>query len=71
VLITLVRMAGDVVVDLGLQRLGQHPPRALPDELVDQSRAAVPTRLVGSASLGNYGAHGSYPSDRRCSADLA
>ena len=30
--------AGDVGVDLGLQRLGQHPPGALPHDLVDQRR---------------------------------
>ena len=27
---------GDVVVDLGLQRLGQHPAGTLADQLVDQ-----------------------------------
>ena len=35
VLVTLVGEPGAVGVHLGLQRLGQHPPRTLPDELVD------------------------------------
>ena len=38
VLVALVGELGDVGVDLGLQRLGQHPPGALADDLVDQRR---------------------------------
>ena len=36
VVVALVGVAGDVGVDLGLQRLGQHPPGTLPHQLVDQ-----------------------------------
>ena len=62
---------GDVIVDLGLQRLGQHPTCAFTDQLVDQRRAAVPARFIGVGSSRNYGEHGSYPSDRRWPAGLA
>jgi hypothetical protein len=71
VLVTLADMAGDVVIDLGLQSLGEHPPRALTNELVDQRRAAIPAGVIGVDSSRNYGEHGSYPSDRRWRADLA
>jgi hypothetical protein len=37
---------GDVGVHLGLQRLGQHPPRALPHNLIDQRRRTVIAALV-------------------------
>jgi len=69
VLVALADVAGDVGVDLGLQRLGQHPPGALAHELVDHSRA-VAARVVLFSSR-NYGEHGSYPSDRRWPAGLA
>jgi hypothetical protein len=36
--VALVGEPGDVVVYLGLQRLGQHPAGALADQLVDQRR---------------------------------
>ena len=36
ILVTLVGEPGAVGVHLGLQRLGQHPPRTLPDQFVDQ-----------------------------------
>ena len=38
VLVPLGGELGDVGVDLGLQRLGQHPPRAFPHDLIDQRR---------------------------------
>ena len=38
VLVTLVGEPGAVGIHFGLQRLGQHPPRALPDKFVDQRR---------------------------------
>jgi len=37
--VTLVGEAGDVGIDLGLQRLGQHPAGTLTHDLVDQRRA--------------------------------
>jgi hypothetical protein len=64
-------VAGDVVVDLGLQRLGQHPTGALAYQLVDQGRGAVPAGVIGGCVSRNYGEHGSYPSDQRSSAGLA
>jgi hypothetical protein len=36
--ITLGGMHRDIGVHLGLQRLGQHPPRAFPHDLIDQRR---------------------------------
>jgi hypothetical protein len=78
-LVTLAGEPGDVGVDLGLQRLGQQPPGALPDDLVDQrlgsddrSRHAQLDTTVGAGRLiGDYGEHGSYLPDRRCRAGLA
>src|SRR6202011_4813946 len=73
VLVALIRESGAVGVHLGLQRLGQHPPRALPDEFVDQrrprGRANRPTIAVGG--IRNYSEHGSYLPDQRCRAGLA
>jgi len=63
-------VAGDVVVDLGLQGLGEYPPNALADELVDQGRPAR-ARPIGVGSSRNYGEHGSYLPDRRWRAGLA
>jgi hypothetical protein len=71
VLVTLADVAGDVVVDLGLQRLGQHPPGTLTNQLVDQRGAAVSAGVISLGSSRNYGEHGSYPSDRRWRAGLA
>jgi hypothetical protein len=42
-----LHVAGDVVVDLGLQRFPQQPPGTLPHELVDQGHA---TRSAGSSA---------------------
>jgi hypothetical protein len=74
-LVTLVDEPGDVVVDLGLQRLGQHPPRALTNQLVDQRRpigtAAARAGIVSASNSRNYRKHGSYLPDRRWRADLA
>ncbi len=64
VLVALLSVAGDVVIDLGLQRLGQHPAGAFADQVVDQ-RAAAPAGFIGVSSSRNYGEHGSYPSGRR------
>jgi hypothetical protein len=41
ILATLGRVGRDIGVHLGLQCLGQHPPRALPHDLIDQRRRAV------------------------------
>ena len=80
-LVALADEPGDVGVDLGLQGLGQHPPGALPDDLVDQRPRRAggwPARVVPAGVvivavglLGNYGEHGSYLPDRRWRADLA
>ena len=71
-LVALAGVAGDVVIDLGLQRLGQHPPGALADDLVDHRRTAFGAAgVIGVGGSRNYGEHGSYPSDRRWRAGLA
>ena len=70
--VTLADEPGDVVVDLCLQGLGQHPAGALADQLVNQGRTtAVPAGFFSVGGSRNYGEHGSYPSDRRWRADLA
>jgi hypothetical protein len=75
----LVELAGqrrDVGVHLGLQRLGQHPPSTLPDDLVDQRRRTHRhhsdwlTRVVRIISR-DYGEHGrAFPTDAPTSALL-
>ena len=37
---------GDIGIHLRLQRLGQHPPGALTDDLIDQRRRAILPFLV-------------------------
>ena len=63
-LIALVGEPGDVVGDLGLQRLGQHPPGTLADDLIDQRRrAAGRGALLTAVGLArNYREHGVVPS---------
>jgi hypothetical protein len=56
VLVALAGELGDVGVDLGLQRLGQHPPGTVADDLVDQrhrrrSAAAAPPPHAWSSLL--------------------
>ena len=46
VLVPLGRERRDIGIHLGLQRLGQHPPRALPHNLIDQRRRAILAALV-------------------------
>ena len=70
-LVALADEPGDVGVDLGLQRLDQHPAGALPDDLIDQRHTAVSAGVIGVGSSRNYGKHGSYLPDRRWRADLA
>ena len=64
---------GDPGVHFGPQRLGQHPPRALPDEFVDQRRprGCPSSRTVAVNSIRNYSEHGSYLPDQRYRAGLA
>lgn len=51
--VALVAEPGDVGIDLGLKRLGQHPPGALPHDLIDQrrrrTRLADPSRSTARA----------------------
>ena len=56
-LVALAAEPGDVGVDLGLQRLGQHPASALPHDLIDQRRPAA-GRVIAVGHLRNYGEHG-------------
>jgi hypothetical protein len=76
VLVALLAERGDVGVDLGLQRLGQHPPGTLAHDLVDHRRRAGgrsrhPRLVPVVGVLGDYGEHGSYLPDRRWRAGLA
>jgi hypothetical protein len=71
VLVALGAEPGDVVIDLGLQGLGQHPSSALPDEFVDQRRAMRSAGVISVGSSRNYGEHRSYLRDRRWRAGLA
>ena len=68
--IALVGEPSDTIIDLGLQRLGEHPPGALTDEVIDQSQATRPAGVVLAGSSSNYGEHGSYLPDRRWRAGL-
>jgi hypothetical protein len=71
VLVTLAGEPGDVVIDLGLQRLGQHPTGALTHKVIDQRRPVASAGIISVGSSRNYGEHGSYLPDRRWRADLA
>ena len=71
VLVPLVDEPGDVVIDLRLQGLGQHPAGALTDQVVDQRHAVVSAGVTRVGNSRNYGEHGSYLPDRRWRADLA
>ena len=73
VLVALIGESGAVGVHFGPQRLGQHPPRALPDEFVDQRRprGCPSSRTVAVNSIRNYSEHGSYLPDQRYRAGLA
>jgi hypothetical protein len=46
VLIPLGGMRRDIGVYFRAQRLGQHPPRALPHDLIDQRRRAIPRAFL-------------------------
>jgi hypothetical protein len=71
-LVALVSERGDVGVDLGLQRGGQHPLRPVADDGVDQRRRPLrSSRVLGIVGSRNYREHGSYLPDQRCSAGLA
>jgi hypothetical protein len=65
----------DVGVDLGLQRLSQHPPGTLTHDVIDHRRGLAQLDAPGAdllcCGLGDYGKHGSYLPDRRWSAGLA
>ncbi len=66
--VSLVSELGDVGVDLGFQRGGEHPPGALADDLVDQRRAGRRT-VLGRVLLGDYREHGrAFPTDASTSA---
>jgi len=55
-LIPLPGEPGNVGVHLSLQRLSQHPPRALPHDLIDQRRRL--TRFLSRRTLLHYREHG-------------
>ena len=66
VLVALVDERGDVCIDLGAQRFGQHPAGAFANNLVDQWHFAG-DRLVVATGCGvrDYGEHGrTFPSQR-------
>jgi hypothetical protein len=49
----------DAGIHLGLQRLGQHPPGTLPDNLINQRRRR---RAVAASRIRDYGKHRAVPS---------
>ena len=71
--VAVVGEPGAVGVHLGLQRLGQHPPRTLPHEFVNQrrTRGCTSSGTVAAGGIRNYSEHGSYLPDQRCHAGLA
>jgi hypothetical protein len=64
ILVTNVSELGDVSVNLRLQGFGQHPPRTLPDELVDYRRRSRRrrSRTVAVSRIRNYSEHRVVPS---------
>jgi hypothetical protein len=62
---------GYIGIDLGLQRLGQHPPGVFPDDFMisDDEPSAAPG-WPGQSSGATVGI-GLYIPDRLCTADLA
>jgi len=75
-LITLAGEPGDVLLDLGAQRLGQQPPSTLTHDVIDHRRGLAQLHTAGadvvvSSGLGDYGEHGSYLPDRRWCVGLA
>ena len=63
-LVPLASQLGQVGVDLGLQRGGQHPPRTLPHDVVHQREP-----LAARSVLGDYSQHGrAFPTDAPTSA---
>jgi hypothetical protein len=71
VLVALAGETGDVLIDLGLQRFGQHPPGTVTDDLIDQRQPAVSAGVNRLGRSRNYGEHGSCLPDRRWRAGLA
>jgi len=51
-LVALGSEAGDVVIDLGLQRFGQHPASTITNDLIDQ-RGAVPAGFISAIGSRN------------------
>jgi hypothetical protein len=62
-LIPLGGVRGEIGVDLGLQRGGQHPPGALTHQLVQ-----VQAQLVMRLGIGDYTQHAAFLPRRRCPA---
>jgi hypothetical protein len=72
VLVALGAEPGDVVIDLRLQRLGEHLAGTLADQLINQRYRTIRARVISATSSArNYRKHGSYLPDRRWRADLA
>ena len=68
VLVPLGGERGDVGVHLGLQRLGQHPPGALPHDLIDQRRRRPAGGGSSASEPGTTVSIGLYLPGRRCHA---
>ncbi|GAA4930490.1 hypothetical protein GCM10023334_037540 [Nonomuraea thailandensis] len=65
-LVTLVGEGGDVGVDLGLERFGEHPAGALAHQLVDERgrRGGSDGGVVAVSGVRDYGEHGcAFPAD--------
>src|SRR5437016_11327764 len=52
----------DIRVHLGSQRLGQHPPGAPTDDLIDQRRRGIVSALAAQAVVSDYGEYWVVPS---------
>ena len=65
VLVELVSMCLDVGGDLGLQRRGEHRPRAITNDLVEQRPARRGAVFVGHLGVVDYLEHGrTFPNQR-------
>jgi hypothetical protein len=64
VLVTLGGEPGDIGIHLGLQRLGQHPPRTFTHKLIDHRRRGRAARrtIITSSRIRDYAEHRVVPS---------
>lgn len=76
VLVALAGEPDDALLHLGAHCLGEQPPGTLTHDVIDHRRRLAQRHTADAGVLvsnrfGDYGEHGSYLPDRRCTAGLA